>query len=150
MSNSKAIFKFGTRVDPKMGQNGHVGHLFSKSGRHPRIPRKNWSRNICKHKVNTISLRRRVLRPTNYILREIALNQLSLAFKNNVTVYPNLKKGIACHRNVWKSHALHHHVYHFKMVYMLIINNGFCWHNQYTPFHVTKSKVKYLKTIVVI
>ena len=63
MSNSKAFLIWPTS-GPKWAKMGMLGTFFLKSGRHPRIPRKNWSRNICKHKVNTISLRRRVLRPT--------------------------------------------------------------------------------------
>ena len=48
-----------------MCQNGHVGQLFKKKGRHHRIPLEKSSLEITLNiKVNTISLGRRVLRPT--------------------------------------------------------------------------------------
>ena len=52
-------------MDQKWAKMGMLGTFFQKVVGTLGFLGKSWSRNICKHKVNTISLRRRVLRPTN-------------------------------------------------------------------------------------
>ena len=55
-------------MDQKWAKMGILGTFFQKVVGTLGFLEQNWSRNICKHKVNTISLRRRVLRPTNRIV----------------------------------------------------------------------------------